>query len=97
MAIPLQSASQFLNLTSNLDSNPSIHVDVISYLLDVYETVFMHQLSGLPPIQKSIRNSLLKKLLIDHANFELMNRNISNFEELNDFTLVILKRCGLIT
>ena len=80
-----------------LDSNPAIHVDVISYLLEVNENVFMHQFSVLPPIQKAIRNSLLKKLLIDRANFELINRNISNFEELNDFTLVILRRCGLIS
>ena len=95
--IALQKESQRLNDSMSIENNSFLPIDAISYLLEVYETVFLHQFTGLTPIQKSIRCTLLKKLLIDHANSELLIRNISNFEELNDFTLTVLKRCGLIT
>ncbi len=80
-----------------IENNSFLSIDAISYLLEVYETVFLHQFTGLTPIQKSIRCTLLKKLLIDHANSELLTRNISTFEHLYDLTLVVLKRSGLIS
>ena len=94
--LTLQNASQTLNESMSIENNSFLPIDEISYLLEVYETFFLHQFTGLTPMQKSIRCTLLKKLLIDHANSELLTRNISNFEELNDFTLTVLKRCGLI-
>ena len=96
LGLPLQNSSQLLNPSTPFDTNTCMPIDVISYMATVYDNVFMHQFSGLPPIQNAIRSSLLKKLVIDHANFELITRNITNFEDLYEYTLVVFRRSGLI-
>ncbi len=95
--IALPNASQTLNESMSIENNSFLSIDAISYLLVVYETVFLHQFTGLSPIKQSIRCTLLKKLLNDHANSVLLTRNISTFEELNDFKLIVLRRCALIS
>ena len=85
-----------INASTPFDTNSSMPIDVISYVANVYDNVFMHQFSGLPPIQNAIRSCLLKKLVIDHANFELITRTITNFEDLYEYPLWVFRRSGLI-
>ena len=96
LGLPLQNSSQLLNPSTPFDSNSCMPIDVISYVANVYDNVFMHQFSGLHPIQNAIRSFLLKRLVIDHANFELITRTITNFEELYEYTLAVLRRSCLI-
>ena len=86
----------FNSLPTGTDFPPLI-IDPLSYIPDVYDNIFAPQVSAQTPLLKSIRIVLIKKLLSDHANTELLNRSINCFEELHDFTLEILRRTSLLT
>ena len=80
----------------SISSSHPIIIDPFSYITEVFDNIFAPQIIAQTPILKSIRIVLIKKLLCDHANTELLNRSINCFEELHDFTLEIFRRTSLL-
>ena len=85
------------NSTSTSSSSSSnLNIDALSYIVDVFETVFVPLIPGYPQLHKTIRTALYKKLLLDNARQELATRSISNFEDLNEFIIENFRRVGLL-
>ena len=74
-----------------------ITIDPLAYISEVYDSLFSAQVAGSSPLIKSIRNLLIKKLLLDHAAQELLFHPILTFDDLISFTLDILQRTSLIS
>ena len=72
-------------------------IDPMSYISEVFDNIFAPQIIAQSPLLKQIRVILIKKLLFDHANNELLSRSLSCFEEVHDFTLEILRRSNLLS
>ena len=67
----------------------------LAYISDVYDSLFASQVSGTTPLIKSIRSILIKKLLFDQADQQLLFHPILTFDDLIAFTLDILHRTAL--
>ena len=74
-----------------------ITIDPLAYISEVYDSLFSSQVAGSSPLIKSIRNLLIKKLLLDHAAQELLFHPILTFDDLISFTLDILQGTSLIS
>ena len=80
----------------SISSSLPIIIDPFSYITEVFDNIFAPQIIAQTPLLKSIRIVLIKKLLFDHANTELMTDSITCFEELHEFTLEIFRRTSLL-
>ena len=87
---PLNYAPQTFNFPSatlqlplpltNTTTSPAvpITIDPLAYISEVYDSLFSAQVAGSTQLIKSIRNLLIKKLLLDHAAQELLFHPIFN-------------------
>ena len=91
------SSTSCSNSSAYLTGFQPLLIDPMSYISEVFDNVFASHVIAQSPLLKQIRGILIKKLLFDHANTELLARSISTFEELYDFILEILRRGNLLT
>ena len=82
--------------TTNLSLEPPI-IDALSYVSDVFDNLFAHQVSGPTPLHKSIRVIMVRRLLLDHAAQELLVRTILSFDDLYNFIIGLLQRTRLLS
>ena len=80
----------------NLSLEPPI-IDALSYVSDVFDNLFAHQVSGPSPLHKSIRAIMIKRVLLDHAAQELLIQSILSFDDLYNFMIALLQRTRLLT
>ena len=80
----------------NLSLEPPI-IDALSYVSDVFDNLFAHQVTGPTPVHKSIRVIMVRRLLLDHAAQELLVQSILSFDDLYNFIIGILQRTRLLS
>ena len=101
LAIPNLISSSFSTSCSTSSATLAVCrpllIDPMSYISEVFDNIFAPQIIAQTPLLKQIRVILIKKLLFDHANNELLSRSLSCFEEVHDFTLEILSRSNLLS
>ena len=88
-----------LNISStntNMSLEPPI-IDALSYVTDVFDNLFAHQVSGPTPVHKSIRVIMVRRLLLDHAAQELQVHSILSFDDLYNFIIGLLQRTRLLS
>ena len=73
-----------------------ISIDSLAYVAAVFDSIFAPLIDGSSPLHQSIRQVLIKKLLLDHASQEILTRTILTFDDLQTFILDVLRHTTLI-
>ena len=73
-----------------------ISIDSLAYVAAVFDSIFAPLIDGSSPLHQSIRQVLIKKLLLDHASQEILTRAIITFDDLQTFILDVLRHTTLI-
>jgi len=73
-----------------------ISIDSLAYVATVFDSIFAPLIDGSSPLHQSIRQVLIKKLLLDHASQEMLTRTMLTFDDLQTFILDVLRHTTLI-
>ena len=73
-----------------------ISIDSLAYVAAVFDSIFAPLIDGSSPLHLSIRQVLIKKLLLDHASQEILTRTIITFDDLQTFILDVHRHTTLI-